>query len=100
MWWTSVYTKARPKYHMFLLPMDVLTENVRNYVHGSMVFAYGIVVCGDDETDMTEYFNTWMRASEDRGMSTSIPKTRLIYFKFGQYNYQGGEPVKILGEEL
>ena len=86
--------------YLFLLLMDVLTENVRKDVPGSMVFADGIVVCGDGETDMTEYLETLRRALEVRGMSTSIPNPRLIYFKFGQYNYQGGEPVKILGEEL
>ena len=33
-------------------------------------------------------------------MRISRPKTQYIYFKFGQDNGQGREPVKILGEEL
>ena len=41
--------------YLFLLLMDVLTEDVRKDVHGSMMFAHDIVLCGDDETDMTEY---------------------------------------------
>ena len=44
----------------------------------------------DDETDMTEYLETWRRALEDRGMRISRPKTKLIYFKCGQDIFQGG----------
>ena len=49
---------------------------------------------------MTEYLETRRRALEDRGTRISRPKTQFIYFKFGQDNGQGREPVKILGEEL
>ena len=80
--------------------MDVLTEDVRKNVPGSMMFAYDIVLCGDDETDMTEYLDTWMRALEDRDMRISRPKTQCIDFTLGQDNGQGREPVTILGEEL
>ena len=55
---------------------------------------------GDDETDTTEYLETWMRALEEGGMRISRPKTQFIDFKFGQNNVQGREPVKIIGEEL
>ena len=40
--------------YLFLLLIDVLTEDVRKGVPGSMMFAYDIVLCGDDETYMTE----------------------------------------------
>ena len=39
--------------YRFLLLMDVLTEDVRKDVPGSLMFADDIVLCGDDETDMT-----------------------------------------------
>ena len=68
--------------------------------HGSMMFADGIVLCGDDERDMTEYMETWRRALEDRWMMISRPKTQCMEFNFGQDNGQGRELVKILGEEL
>ena len=77
-----------------------LTENVRKDVPGLMMFADDIVLCGDDETDTTEYLETWRRALEDRGMRISRPKTQLIDFQFGEDNAQGRGPVKILGEEL
>ena len=83
--------------------MDKLTEDVRKDVGlpGSMMFADDIVLCGDDETDMTENLEIWRRVLEDRGMRISRPKTQLfIEFKFGQDNGQGRGPVKILGEEL
>ena len=47
--------------YLFLLLMDVLTDDVRKDVPGSMVFADVIVLCGDDETDMTEYLETGIR---------------------------------------
>ena len=86
--------------YMFLLLMDVLTEGVRKDVTGSMMFADDIILCGDDETDMTEYLETWKRALEDRGRRISRPKTQFIDFQFGENNGQGRGSVKILGEEL
>ena len=80
--------------------MDVLTQDVRKDVPGSMMFADDIVPCGDDETDMTEYLETWRRALDERGMRISRPKTQFMDFNFGQDNGQEREPVKILGEEL
>ena len=42
-----------------------------------MMFADDIVLCGDGETDMTEYLETWRRALEDRGMRIShISRTK------------------------
>ncbi len=38
------------------------------------MFADYIVLCGDDETDMTEYLETWRRASEERIMRISKAK--------------------------
>ena len=63
---------------MFLLLMDVLTEDVRKNVPGSMMFADDIVLCGDDETDTTEYLETWRKALEERGMRISRPKTQFM----------------------
>ena len=67
--------RSTPRFglYMFLLLMDVLTEDVRKDVPGSMLFADDNVLCGDDETDMTEYLDTWRRALEDRGMMISRP---------------------------
>ena len=48
--------------YLFLLLMDVLTEDVRKDVPRSMIFADEIVLCSDDETDMTEYLETWRNA--------------------------------------
>ena len=59
---------------LFLLLMDVLTEDVRKDVPGSTIFADDIILCGDHETDMTEYLETWRKALEERGMRISRPK--------------------------
>ena len=74
--------------YLFLLLMDVLTQDVRKDVPGSMMFADDIVLCGDDETDMTEYLETWRNALEERGMRISRPKTQFMDFNFGQDNSQ------------
>ena len=65
-----------------MLLMDVLTEDVRKDVPGSMMFSDDIVLCGDDETDMTEYLETCRRALKDRGMRISRPKTQFMDFTF------------------
>ena len=41
--------------------MDVLTEDVRKDVPGSMMFADDIVLRGDDVTDTTEHLGTCMK---------------------------------------
>ena len=43
-----------------------------------MMFADDIVLCGDDETDTTEYFANWRKALEERGMRISRPKTQFM----------------------
>ena len=48
-----------------------------------------IVLCGDDETGVTEYLETYRSASEDREMTISRPKTQFIDFNLGQDNGQG-----------
>ena len=58
-----------------------------------MMFADDIVLCGDDETDTTEYLETWRRSLEDRGTRISIPETQFINLKFGQDSGQAREPV-------
>ena len=63
---------------MFLLLMDVLTEDVRKNIPGSMMFADDIVLCSDDETDKTEYLETWRKALEERGMRISRPKIQFM----------------------
>ena len=41
-----------------------------------MIFADDIVLCADDETDMTEYLESWRWAFiVERGMRVSRPKT-------------------------
>ena len=52
--------------YLFLLLVDVSTEDARKDVPGSMMFADDIVLCGENETDMTQYLDTWRRALEDR----------------------------------
>ena len=64
------------------------------------MFEDDIVLCGDDETDMTEYLETWRNALEERGMRISRPNTQFMDFNFGQDNGQEREQVKIIGEEL
>ena len=39
--------------------MDMLTDDVRKDVPGSIMFADDIVMCGDDETHIAEYLDTW-----------------------------------------
>ena len=54
------------------------TKDVRKNVPGSMLFADDIVLCGDGETYMTEYLETWRTALEDRGMRISRPKIQFM----------------------
>ena len=85
---------------MVIITCLYTTQDVRKDVPGSMMFADDIALCSDDETDMTEYLDTWRKSLEERGMRISGPKPQFMDFNFGQDNGQEREPVKILGEEL
>ena len=61
-------------------PDGCVDRGCRKDVPGQMMFADDIAICGDGETDMTEYLETWRRALEDRGMRISRPKTQFIEF--------------------
>ena len=50
--------------------MYVLTEDVIKDVPGSMMFADDIVLCGDDETDMTEYIGGQRHDDQQTNMWT------------------------------
>ena len=41
--------------YLVLILMDVLTERVRKEAPESMLFADDIVLCGDNDVDMTDY---------------------------------------------
>ena len=77
--------------YLFLILMDVLTERVRKEAPESMLFADHIVLCGDNDVDMTEYLESWRKALEERGLRVSRPKTQFMDFSFEQ---------KIIGEEV
>ena len=86
--------------YLFLILMDVQTERVSKEAPESMLFADGIVLCGDKDVDMTEYLESWRKALEERGMRVSRPKTQFMDFSFEQ-NTQGNRPqVKIRDEEV
>ena len=69
-------------------------------IQESMLFAEDIVLCGDNDVDMTEYMESWKKALEERGMRVSRPKTQFMDFSFEQ-NAQGNRTqVKILGEDV
>ena len=57
--------------------MDVLTEDVRKDVPGSMMFADDNVLCGDDETDMTEFLEESIRGQRNEDQQTQNPIHRL-----------------------
>ena len=61
--------------------MGVMTEDVRKDVPGSIMFVDDFLLCGNDETDMRDDFETWTRALRDRWMSSL--KIRCVFFKFG-----------------
>ena len=62
---------------MSLLLMDVLTEDVRKDVPGSIMFADDVIVlCGDDETDMTRVLGDLeegIRGQTDENQQTKGP---------------------------
>ena len=70
------------------------------FVHGVLLNLAIYLICDVDETDITEYLETWRKALDERGMRISRPITQFMDFNFGQDNDQEREPVKMPGEEL
>ena len=68
-----IYNKCVMLRLLFLLLVDVLTADMIKDVPGSMMFADDIVLCGDDETDMTEC----IRGQRHEDQQTKNPIHRL-----------------------
>ena len=85
--------------------MDVLTEDVKKGVPGSMMFAddivgpYYEVVTRETRQSRLGYLDESIIGHTDEDQQTKNP-IHIILFTFGQGNGQGREPVKILGEEV
>ena len=71
--------------YLFIILMDVLTKRVMEEAPESMLFADDIVLCGDNDVDMTEYLESRRKALEERGMRVSRPKTQFMDFSFEQH---------------
>ena len=56
--------------------MDLLTEDTRQDVPATMMFADDSVLCGDEETDMTEYLETWRRALLKREVRVAVQNSK------------------------
>ena len=83
--------------------MDVLTEDVKKNVPGSMMFAddiigpYYAVVTRQTRQSRLGYLDESIIGHTDEDQQTKNP---IHVFKFWQDNGQGREPVKILVEEV
>ena len=65
------------------------------FVHGVLLNLAIYLICDVDETDITEYLETWRKALDERGVRISRPRTQFMDFNFGQDNDQEREPVKM-----
>lgn len=82
---------------IFNIVMDVMTEEVREAVPWSMLYADDIVVCAERRDELEVKLERWRTALESRGMRISRPKT--VYMCSGMEE-DGRESIRLDGEEI
>ena len=69
---------------LFVLLMDVLTEEVKLGVPSSIIYADDIMICLPQTTDLNVALEQWREKLEDRGLVLNRNKTKWMKCKFNQ----------------
>ena len=69
---------------LFIMVMDVLTEDVRDGSLMELLYADDLVLCGESLNDVMNKYKRWKNAVEGKGMRVNVDKTKGMQFSFGK----------------
>ena len=69
---------------LFIMLMDVLTEDVRDGSLMKLLYADDLVLCGESLNDIMGKYKRWKNAVEGKGLRVSVDKAKGMQLSFGK----------------
>ena len=69
---------------LFIMVMDVLTEDVRDGSLMELLYADDLVLCGESLNDVMDKYRRWKNAVEGKGLRVNVDKTKGMQLSFGK----------------
>ena len=67
---------------LFIMVMDVLTEDVRDGSLMELLYPHNLVLCGESLNDVMDKYKRWKNAVEGKGLRVNVDKTKGIQLSF------------------
>ena len=69
---------------LFIMVMDVPTEEVRDGSLMELLYADDLVLCGESLNDVMDKYKRWKSAVEEKGLRVTVDKTKDMQLSFGK----------------
>ena len=69
---------------LFIMVMDVLTEDVRDGSLMELLYADDLVLCGKSLNDVMDKYKRWKNAVKGKGLRVNVDKTKGMQLSFGK----------------
>ena len=86
---------------LFIMVMDVLTEDVRDGSLMELLYADNLVLCGESLNDVMDKYKRWKNAVEGKGLRVNVDKTKGMQLSFGKKSSVSKvDPCGVCGERV
>ena len=86
---------------LFLMVMDVLTEDVRDGSLMELLYADDLVLCGESLNDVKDKYKRWKNEVEGKGLRVNVDKTKDMQLSFGKKSSVSKmDPCGVCGERV
>ena len=86
---------------LFLMVMDVLTEDVRDGSLMELLYADDLVLCGESLNDVKDKYKRWKNEVEGKGPRVNVDKTKDMQLSFGKKSSVSKmDPCGVCGERV
>ena len=86
---------------LFIMVMDVLTEDVRDGSLMELLYADDLVLCGESLNDVMDKYKRWKNAVEGKALRVNVDKTKGKQLSFGKKSSVSKvDPCGVCGERV
>ena len=85
---------------LFIMVMDVLAD-VRDGSLMELLYAHGLVLCGESLNEVMDKYGRWKNAVEEKGLRLNVDKTKGMQLLFGKKtSVSNVDPCGVCGERV
>ena len=86
---------------LFIMVMNVLTEDVRDGSLMELLYAEDLVLCGESLNEVTDKYGRWKNAKEKKGLRVNVDKTIVMQLLFEKKSsFLKVDPCCVCGERV